>query len=67
MFFGYFFLWRLVFIKYDDGGKLPLNYDKEIVIDDGAYMIDDQERLEEYLVEFQEKTGVTVGVVTRNS
>lgn len=70
--FGVFWLlfsmaFVLVFIKYDDGGKLPLNYDKEIVIDDGAYMIDDEERLKEYLLEFQEKTGVTVGVVTRNS
>ncbi|MDY5576118.1 MAG: hypothetical protein SPF70_01365 [Lachnospiraceae bacterium] len=57
----------MAFVKIDNGGKLPLDYDNEIVIDDEAYMIDDKERLVEYLEDFQEKSGVTVGVVTRNS
>ena len=54
-------------VTYDGGGKLQLPYDSEIVIDDEAHMIDDDDRLVYYLKEFQEKSGVTVGVVTRKS
>ncbi len=46
-------------------GSLPLDYDHEIVIDDEIGMIYDRNRLETELKSFQEKTGVTVAIVTR--
>lgn len=55
------------FIRFDGGGRLPLDYDNEIVIDDGAGMIDNSRELVRYLEGFREESGVTVCVVTRNS
>ncbi len=56
------------FMTKTEGGKLSLPYDHAIVIDDRANMLeyDEEQSLEKYLKEFQDKTGVTVCVVTRN-
>lgn len=45
---------------------LPLNYDHEIVIDDGLNIVENRSELISSLTDFQNKTGVTVGIVTRD-
>ncbi|MGN1340917.1 MAG: hypothetical protein ACI4WS_11540 [Oscillospiraceae bacterium] len=47
-------------------GPLTLNYDTEIVIDDEIGIIDNKAELTNAFEAFQEKTGVTFGIVTRS-
>lgn len=47
-------------------GPLSLNYDTKIVIDDEIGIVDNQAELTEAFEAFQEKTGVTFGIVTRS-
>lgn len=49
-----------------DKGPLPLNYDTKIVIDDELGIVDDKAELNDAFKDFQEKTGVTFGIVTRS-
>lgn len=57
-------LLALAFFKFSSG-PLPLNYDTRIVIDDEVGVVMDKLRLQNELAAFQEKTGITVSVVTR--
>ena len=45
-------------------GKLSLDYNSQIYIDDRAYLIEDRDKLIEDLEGFRDKTGVSVAVVT---
>lgn len=47
-------------------GPLSLNYDTEIVIDDEIGIVDNKSELIDAFEAFQEKTGVTFGIVTRS-
>lgn len=59
-FFGFMFFTT-------ESGTLPMRYDTSVVIDDGIGIIEDMESLERSILQFQDETGVTVSVVTRNT
>lgn len=48
-------------------GPLSLDYDTSIVIDDELGIVEDKDELTNAFKDFQDKTGVTLGVVTRSS